>query len=224
MYIEEILSQIFPLCQVIMTDNENIFTSSSSKAVYDRLNISHVTTPLTHSTSNAQVERVHSTILEIAKSLAYTSSGETVDHLFDAIKQYNMTLHSVTKEKPLEVFFNQSKFPHIASKIEKKQEEMLKYHNSKRGHKIFHPGETIYVKNNRRRKDHKSYSRLTVKEDRKDTVQQQTTKLYIKTVYEIRISSKKIKSLKPLLIHHYTNWGQFILDRGERYKIKQTNI
>lgn len=91
-FIEEIFTQVYPHCTELMTDNENIFTSSSAKSLYDHLGIDHLTTPLMHSTTNAQIERVHSTVLEIANTLAYEHSSETVEHLFTAIKQYNRTL------------------------------------------------------------------------------------------------------------------------------------
>lgn len=91
-YIEEIFTQIYPNCETLMTDNENIFNSLSAKALYDRLEIEHVTTPLAHSTTNSQVERVHSTILEIANSLANENSCETLEQLFKSVKQYNNTI------------------------------------------------------------------------------------------------------------------------------------
>lgn len=48
----------YPLCEAIITDNEGIFTSHSSKAVFEKYKIRHVTTPIQHSTNNTQVKRV----------------------------------------------------------------------------------------------------------------------------------------------------------------------
>lgn len=54
---------------------------------------------------------------------------------------------------------------------------MLKFQNARRGHKVFHPGKEIYVKNNRRRKDHRSYRRYEVKEDQNDKILKTTNKV-----------------------------------------------
>lgn len=62
------------------------------------------------------------------------------------IKEYNNTIHSVTEEKPLKVLFNQDSFRNIANKIGKHQDQMLRFHNATRGHKVFSPGEEIFVK------------------------------------------------------------------------------
>lgn len=89
-----------------MTDNDVIFTSQMIQALYRQKNINHVTTPVSHSTTNGQVERIHSTVLEIANSIAKQNATDTVDEIFYAVTQYNNTIHSVTKFRPNEVFFN----------------------------------------------------------------------------------------------------------------------
>lgn len=90
-----------------MTDNDAVFTSQMVEALCRQKNISHATTPVSHSTANGQVERIHSTVLEIANSFAKLNSTDTVDEIFHAVTQYNNTIHSVTKFKPNEVFFQQ---------------------------------------------------------------------------------------------------------------------
>lgn len=145
-YIEEILRQIYPQCQTLMTDNENILYSNSSIAVYN------------------------STLLEIARSLAKDKNTDVEDQIFNAVTAYNETIHSVIKQKPVQVFFNQEKFPKIHDLLKQNQEYLLQYHNKKRIHKFFLPGDTIYVKNDRRRKDTSRYVKHTVKEDREDTI------------------------------------------------------
>lgn len=96
--VEEILAQIYPECIEVMTDNDAIFTSQTIRSLFRQKNISFVNTPVGHSTTNGQVERIHSTILEMANSLARQNSCDTVDEIFNAVKQYNCTM----------VFFNLS--------------------------------------------------------------------------------------------------------------------
>lgn len=50
--LEEILTQNYPECETLITDNEAGFLSNASKIVYRKYNITHITTPVQHSTSN----------------------------------------------------------------------------------------------------------------------------------------------------------------------------
>lgn len=169
--VEEILSQIYPNCSCITTDNEAIFTSQACRALYRQKNIDFYVTPIAHSTTNGQVERTHSTILEIANALAKQNSGETIDEIYNAVTQYNNTIHSVTKYRPHDIFFNQNvDFSVIENNIKKDQENMLKYQNKNREHKTFKAGDIVFMKSDRRRKDKKSYKRHVVKEDHNDTI------------------------------------------------------
>lgn len=170
--VEEILSQVYPECKEIMTDNEIIFTSQMTQALFRQKNIEHRTTPINHSTTNGQVERIHSTILEIANSLAKQNSTETGDEVFNAVVQYNNTIHSVTKFRPNNVFFNNGNVDlnDVARNLQLHQEKTLTYHNKNRMHKLFSPGDIVFMKSDRRRKDKKAYVKYTVKEDHKDTI------------------------------------------------------
>lgn len=144
--IEEVLSQIFPNCTELMTDNESIFVGISTTALLNKLQIKHEKTANNHSTSNAQVERLHSTILEIARTLANDRTTTTEEE----------TIHSVIKEKSVDLFFNQKKINEkVKNNIEKNQERMLEYHNRKRSQKDFKPLEIIYEKSSRREKYNK---------------------------------------------------------------------
>lgn len=105
--------------------------------------------------------------MEIANELARQNSSDTVDEIFNAVAQYNNTIHSVTKFRPNDVFFNTANvdFSIIEPNIRLDQEKMLKYHNKKRDHKAFKPGDIVFMKSDRRCKDKKSYKKYTVKED-----------------------------------------------------------
>lgn len=177
--VEEILSQIYPNCTEVMTDNDAIFTSQTIRALYRQMKINHVTTPVSHSTTNGQVERIHSTLLEIANLLAKQNTSETVDEIFHAVTQYNNTIHSVTKFRPNEVFFNSNNvdFNEIKNNIQTNQNRTLEYHNKKRVHKMFIPGDIVFMKSDRRRKDKKAYIKYVVQEDRNETIVTTTGKI-----------------------------------------------
>lgn len=177
--VEEILSQIFAECKEIMTDNEAVFVSQTCRSLFRQKNIAHFTTPVSHSTTNGQVERVHSTILEIANSIAKQNSSETIDEVFNAVEQYNNTIHSVTKSRPNSIFFNSGNvdLKQISENLRIHQEKTLTHHNKKRVHKTFNPGDIVFMKSDRRRKDKKSYIKYTVEEDKKDTIVTTTGKI-----------------------------------------------
>lgn len=169
-YIEEILSQVYPNAKYLMTDNENIFIGNVAKSVYERLQITHTVTPLNHSTSNAQVERIHSTLIELCQTLAAENKTAPSEELFNAVRQYNKTIHSSTGYKPEEVFFNREKHPEIKNILSEKQDKILRYHNKKRQTITYKTNEIIYVKTDRRNKLAKKYNKHKVKEDRGDTI------------------------------------------------------
>lgn len=154
--------------------------SNSSKALYERYKISHNTTPAQHSTSNGQVERAHSTIIELTRCLAKQHNSTPGNEIFNAVKEYNNTIHSVTQEKPIDVQGNPHKYQEISKKIELNQEQLLKYHNKNRLNRNFEPNEVIYVKSNRRRKDASAYTKHIVREDQGDKVLTTKNKVYQK--------------------------------------------
>lgn len=167
-YIESIL-QMFPQCKYVMTDNESVFTSHVIENLFQRFKITHVLAPSGHSTSNGQVERFHSTILEIAKCLSQEKNETFSNVLFEAIGEYNCTIHSVTKEKPVDIFFNSSKYTETTNLLQKAQDNMLKFQNEKRTKKKYIEGQQIYVKGNRRNKIIPPYTKHQVVEDKKKT-------------------------------------------------------
>lgn len=87
------------------------------------------------------------------------------EEIFNAAREYNNTIHSVTGEKPADVKLNPNLFPQIKDKILKHQNTTLKYNNKKRTNRNFVANEIIFVKSNRRRKDASAYVKHIVKED-----------------------------------------------------------
>lgn len=163
-YIQEIL-QIFPKCEHCMTDNEAIFTSYVVQAFFKRRNIIHTLAPIRHSTTNAQVERFHRTIIEMGRCIAEQRSEDFENIVMDAVLEYNKSIHSVIKAKPMDVLFNHSTYPDIPTLLEKAQKTTLNYENKSRITKIYKQGDVIFVKNNRRDKRTPAFTRHIVKRD-----------------------------------------------------------
>lgn len=163
--LEEILTQNYPKCKTLMTDNEGVLISNAAKFVYRKYGIIHVTTPIQHSTSNGTIERTHSTLIELIRCLSTQNKTSSTEEIFSAVKAYNETIHSVTHEKPIDVRENPNNFPNISEKIMAQQKQTLEYHNKNKTNRSFRPGEEIFVKSNRRRKDASAYVKHIVKED-----------------------------------------------------------
>lgn len=178
--LEEILTQDYPNCKFLMTDNEAVLVSNASKMIYKKYNIVHVTTPVQHSTSNGTVERVHSTLIEIIRCLNKQNESTSSDEIFNAVKEYNNTIHSVTKEKPIDVIKNPNGYPKITERILEHQKQNLLYHNKKRSNRTFKANDVIFVKGNRRRKDASAYTKHIVKEDLGNSVLTTKNKIFHK--------------------------------------------
>lgn len=174
-HVEGIL-QMFPQCKYVMTDVESVFTSHVMENLFKIHKIIHTLTPAGHSTSNGKVERLHSTVLEITKCLC-DEKNETFDNVFsEAIRPYNDTIHSVTKQKPMGIFFN----PDTFDLLKTAQKKMLKFHNAKRTEKTFVEGQEIFVKGNRRNKLIPPYTKIEVKENKKNTILTKKKKIVLK--------------------------------------------
>lgn len=167
--IEQFLS-MNPFCINITTDNESIFISQMVKSIFDFYKITHHTTPIGHSETNGQVERVHSTILELSRSLAEQQSETISEVIFQAVREYNNSIHSVTKQKPSNVFYFSDRFSNIRELLCKAQNESRELKNKNRANKEFLPGDIIYVKSNRRNKTTPRYTKQTVRENKRNTI------------------------------------------------------
>lgn len=188
MKLEEILTQSYPDCQTVITDNENVFNSKDSKNVFQKYGIVHVSTPIQHSTSNGVVERTHNTLIEIIRCLKAQNDSSASNEIYNAVKAYNETIHSVTNEKPADVKRNPTGYPNIRDRIMNQQESTLLYHNKDRKNRDFMPNEVIYVKTDRRRKDVNAYNKHIVKQDLGNTILTTKGKLYHKD--NIRVNRK----------------------------------
>lgn len=99
-----------------------------------------MTTPVQHSTSNGQVERTHSALIELIRCLSTQIETSSTDEIFNAVKAYNETIHTVTNEKPIDVKQNPNKFPNIPNRILAKQKMTLDHRNKNKENRSFQPG------------------------------------------------------------------------------------
>lgn len=186
--LEEILTQNYPACQTLVTDKEAVFVSNSSRVVYRKYKIMHIMTPIQHSTSNGEVERTHSTLIELIRCLSTQNNSNSTEEIFNAVKAYNETIHSVINERPIDVKQNPNGYPDIPNKILIHKYLMLQTRNKHRKNRSFQINEIIYVKSNRRRKYASAYTKHVVKEDFGDSVLTTKNKIYHKD--SIRVIKK----------------------------------
>lgn len=104
------LMNFFPRTKVIFCDNEPSLNSETIRSILsNNFGVEIVNAPPLHSTSNGQVERLHSTILEIARCLKLEKSiSDTVQLILLATIEYNRTIHTVTNKRPIDVIHSDS--------------------------------------------------------------------------------------------------------------------
>ena len=141
----------------------------------DHFSIEQFFVPPQHSESNGQIERFHSTLLEIARCLkAQQAIIEITDLVLLATFKYNNSIHSVTNRKPIDILQNYSKesLIGIKNKLLKSQGNSLNRLNKKSSTKIYKPGEIVFVRRNRRlgNKFDKVFVQGTVDKDLGSTV------------------------------------------------------
>lgn len=137
--------QSFPEARKITLDNEPALATPQFKSLMQRLRIELYYCTPRHSVTNGQVERVHSTLTEIARCIKeeYHLIDDT-EVFYRAAQQYNNTIHSVTDMKPVDVFFNKKNHD-LKGIIKKAQEKMLERNGANKV-KNYQPGEYVYEK------------------------------------------------------------------------------
>lgn len=151
----------FNVPEVVVIDNEPSLSSSTiTSLMEDALKITIYRVPPYKSEVNGQVERFHSTLSEIMRCLKADGIERSFVELLErSVNEYNYSVHSTTKRKPVELFFG--RIPNISpeefeqarlngiERLIQKQEQDIAYHNKKRKPvKTYQPGESIYVKQN----------------------------------------------------------------------------
>jgi len=109
--------------------------------------------PPLHSVSNGQVERFHSTLVELARCLKIDKGiSDTVELILLAKTKYNKSIHSVIGKRSADVVVTQSKDPQcdIEGRIRHAQDKLRSRENASRQKKRFNPGDKVLVKSNKR--------------------------------------------------------------------------
>lgn len=147
------LVNLFPDVKTMYCDNEASFNSETIRSLLkNQFDIDVVNAPPLHSTSNGQVERFHSTLLEIARCLKLQRQIEdTVELIILASIEYNRSIHSVTNKTPIDVVHAKYDLSNeIRLRLLKTQQEQLQRNNPARQNRTFDVGEKVLVKANRR--------------------------------------------------------------------------
>jgi len=102
------LVNLFPKIKTLYCYNERSLNSETIKSILTgNFEISIANSPPLHSTSNGTVERFHSTLAEIARSLKIDRKlDDTIDIVLLETIEYNKTIHSVTGKKPDEIIYS----------------------------------------------------------------------------------------------------------------------
>lgn len=160
------LLQTFPNAKKITVDNEPGFTTPQFKSLIQRQQIEIYYCTPRHSITNGQIERAHSTLVEIARCIkSEYSLVDEVECFYKAAKKYNETIHSVTEHKPFEILFNKVDHINVPSKLKTAQEKMLK-RNKPNGIRNYQEGDIIYEKIiGQRNKLQPRFRKQKVKED-----------------------------------------------------------
>lgn len=196
--LKDILFFLIP--ETIIFDNEKSFNSVSiNHMIENEFGIRIYRTPPYTSCSNGQVERFHSTLQEIMRCLKAEKAHCTFEELLErSVKEYNLSVHSTTNRKPVEILFgrNVSSDPEklenfrkeTIRKLQEKQVSDLSYHNKKRElPKAYSEGDVIYVRVDKRRgnKLTSRYKKEIVASNQNSTVKTKTGR----TVHKNRIKT-----------------------------------
>lgn len=196
----------FTAPKILVTDNESSFISPLIKDFLEGLGIKLYLTPSQRSEVNGQVERLHSTLIEIYRCLKTENPELNVQELvYVTVDRYNSTIHSVTGKRPRDVFFNRSgasdfgKLLEARSRINKDLRMLIKKNIKDRNNRInrarfspkkFKRGDVVYVKIKTIKPKNKAvYRKEIVEKDNKVT---------ICTISGKRIHKANIKNLKKL--------------------------
>lgn len=186
--VKETLREIllsFGMPEIVVIDNEKSFNSNAVIFMLEnQYNVKVFKIPPYSSSVNGQIERFHSTLTEIMRCLKAENIHNTFSELLHrSIYEYNNSVHSTVQRKPVEAFFGRristdpkvikKEKENISQRLKEKQTEDIDYHNrTKTTPKIYEPGQTIFVKENKRlgTKLSKTYRPEIVKENKNSTV------------------------------------------------------
>lgn len=99
----------FSTPRMLVTDNERGFISPTVADFIASVGIELYRTPTQRSEVNGQVERLHSTLLEMYRCLRREYPQLRVKELlYITVDRYNNSVHSMTRMKPVDIFLNRT--------------------------------------------------------------------------------------------------------------------
>jgi len=130
-----------------MMDNEPSVSSTQFKSFAQRCGINLYFADPRHSTSNGQIEKAHSALTEIARCIKDELNSVDYSEIINkAAQKYNMTIHSITNQRPYDILYNKIEHDTIPQLLKQAQEKMLNSHNKGRKEKDYLVEEIIYEK------------------------------------------------------------------------------
>lgn len=188
----------FTVPRVLVSDNERGLLCPTVLNYLRTLGIGLYNTPTQKSEVNGQIERFHSTFLEIYRCL----KSEHPDFKFNelvaiAVDRYNNSIHSVTNNKPADLFFDRSArinyqgltnfrtkaLEDVRGMIEYRQELANAAHNKTRKEPLsYNVGDKIFVANKQiKTKEKQRFKAKKIDEDRRVTVKTKKGKILHKS-------------------------------------------
>jgi len=148
------VENFFPKDKVIYCDNEPSFKAHTITAMLDNhFGVRITNEPFLHGVSIGQVERFHTTLLELARCLKIDKGiSDTVELILLATTRYNKSIHSVIDKRPVDAIQESTDDTQerIADKIKSAQGALRSRENASRQNRVFEVGEKVLVKTNRR--------------------------------------------------------------------------
>lgn len=188
----------FTVPRALVMDNERGFLTPLVLNYIRSLGVQVYQTPTQRSEANGQVERLHSTLIEIYRCLSVELPRLTPKER-DAITvdRYNNTIHSVIKRKPADVFLNRTariNYQELANFREHTNEDikaLLLHEQETRNARInktrspprnFDSGNELFIANKQiKGKQKPLYKKETVAENRNATIVTQSGKKFHKS-------------------------------------------
>lgn len=103
------LIHFFSAPRILVMDNEGSFISPIVLNYIEGLGIETYFAPPQKSEVNGTIERVHSTVIEMLRCLHEEYPDYTLKELVNiTVDRYNNTVHSVTRKKPVDIFFGRT--------------------------------------------------------------------------------------------------------------------
>lgn len=164
----------FKKTKTIVSDNEkSLHSNTISNMLKYHFNIEQFFIPPLHSKSNGQIERVHSTLTEIARCIkAEQNITDIKEVILLATYKYNNSIHSTVNSKPIDIINNFTKdhLDLVKAALTTAQDNIVK--KGSNNQKIFQEGEKVYVRRNKRlgNKLNKVYVENIVQKDLGTTV------------------------------------------------------